>query len=297
LKNIIASNPDLTNLISINKITNQTKNFSIIGLVREKDEENKSITIEDTTGEIEIFISDTETFHEIVVDDVLGVVCTKIDRLSAERIIWPDVPLRRSINKTDEDVYCLFVSGFHMEAENFNKKAYENFLEWLRKNKYDKLYLFVLGGVSSKKEDVINFFASLPTDSFKIFVSGEINSNIDVLLIKQSTLLKIEGKLIFLIYNEDTLSKYTKLWDGRLSKVMLNLLKKRQLDPVFDKQIYEEDQVLDTVPDVFVSQSSNEPALLNYKGTTILTAGDFASTPSFWLMNLRTREAIKIDFA
>jgi len=299
LRNMIAGNPDLINLISINKITTQTKNFSLIGSVREKDEENKSITIEDTTGEIEIYINDSEIFHEIVVDDVLGIVCTKTDRPSAERIIWPDIPLRRSINKTDEDVYCLFVSGFNMGAENFNKKTYENFLEWLRKNKYDKLYIFILGGVSSKKEDIINFFDGLPLDSFKIFVPGEIdsNTNVDVLLIKQPTILKIENKLIFLICRGDVLSKYTKLWNETLNKVMLNLLKKRQLDPVFDKQIYEEDQVLDVVPDVFVSQDSNEPSLLNYKGTTILTTGSFASTPSFWLMNLKTRETIKIDFA
>lgn len=301
LKSMLIGSQDLINLISINKISNQTKNFSLIGMVREKDEESNSITIEDTTGDLEIFIDGADAFHEIVIDDVLGAVCTKNDKIFAERIIWPEIPLRRSINRTDEDAYCLFISDFHMDAENFNKKAYEIFLEWLNKTKYDKFYLFILGDISSKKEDIVNFFNNLPTGSFKIFAPGEIDPDIniiDALLIKHPTILKIEDKLIFLICHGDALSKYTDIWKKAApNKVMLNLLKKRQLDPVFDKQIYKEDQILDAVPDVFVSGHFHEPSLLNYKGTTILTTGGFTSTPTFWLMNLKTRETIKIDFA
>jgi len=300
LREFLLNNVNLTNLISINKITNQTKNFSLIGMVREKDEENKCITIEDTTGELIIYFDKVaEFFHEIVSDDVLGVVCDKNDKIIAKHIVWPEVSLRRSINTTKEDVYCLFISDFHFDEENFNKEAYEKFLKWVNNVKYDKFYIFVLGDVSPQKDIIVNFFDKLPNNSFKIFVQGEIDPDIDVgdVTIRRPSLLKVEDNLMFLVCHGDELSKYKNIWKGcPPDKLMVNLLKKRQLDPLFNKQIYKEDQILETVPDIFVSGHFHEPILLNYKGTTVLSTGSFTSRPIFWLTNLRARETIKVDF-
>lgn len=300
LRKILLKNPSLKNLISINKISTQTKNFSLIGIVEEKDEENNLIRIEDTTGEVSIYFNkSSKYFQEIIPDDIIGLVCNKNDEIRAEEIIWPEVPLKRIINKTKKDVYCLFVSDFHMDSKDFNKISYEKFLEWLNKIRYDKFYLFVLGGISSRKDDITNFFDNLPNNSFKIFVKGKNDPDVYVgdVTIKAPSLLKIENKLVFLVCSGSEIYKYIKIWkDLPADKVMLNLIRRRQFDSLFDTEIYEEDSVLDVLPDVFASGYFQEPKLLNYKGTTIISTGNFISKPIFWLMNLRTREINKVDF-
>jgi DNA polymerase II small subunit/DNA polymerase delta subunit B len=214
-------------------------------------------------------------------------------------VIFPDVPLKREVKKSDDEIFCLFISDFHFESENFNKKYYENFLEWLRKSNYPNLHIFVLGGISSKKDLVEEFFSQLP-NSVKIYMMDENDAEFSAdHTIKGPCLAKLDD-VVFLLCSGDTLAYYIKLWDKlSVEKVMLNLLKKRHLDPIFtaNKKIFNKDVlVMETIPDIFVSPHFHKPGELNYKGTTILSLGSFTQTPIFWLVNLKTREIIKVNF-
>jgi len=304
LRNIVIKRLNSTNLISIGKISPKTKRFSIIGLVKEKNNEEKSIKIEDPTSEVSIFFEDNsdQTFEQIVLDEVIGITCEKDDIIRAKEVIWPDIPLERKIAKTENGVFCLFLSDIHMDNKEFNKKSYEKFLEWINKLDYDKLYVFVLGYVSSKKQDLIAFFNNLPKNSLKIFLRGKTDPDVVVgdLKIESPALIRLEGNVTFLLCDGTHLEQYADFWKNYTpDKIMLNLLRKRHINPVFDfnKKIYVEDPfLLDTIPDIFASGHFHSPSFLNYKGTTIISTGNFISKPIYWLANLKTREIIKLDF-
>ena len=84
-----------------------------------------------------------------------------------------------------------------------------------------------------------------------------------------------------------------------IDAALLNLLKMRNIDPLVNhkKEIYENDPFLiEIVPDIIVAGNVFEPTQVNYKSTTILTNGSFTNIPIFWLVNLKNREIIKLDF-
>jgi len=294
----------LLNLMSLGKITQKTRNFSVIGMVKEKDNEESTIMIEDQTGELVIHFDEIglKTFREIVLDEVLGAVCEKKEVVRAKKIIWPDVPLRKHVNKTKDDAFCLFVSDLHMDDEKTNKKSYEKFLDWANKTKYTPFYIFVLGDISSRKKDIKDFFYNLPKNAFKVFIKGEIDPDTDVwdLVLPNPSLVKIENDILALLSHGDFLANYNDAWkDLTPAMVMQNLLKKRHINPGFEfnPEIYDIDPFLiDVLPDIFVSGHVHTPSLVNYKGVTMMTTGSFVSTPVFWLVNLKTRETIKLDF-
>jgi DNA polymerase II small subunit/DNA polymerase delta subunit B len=300
MKKFFIDNPSLENLISVNKITENTNKFSIIAMVKEKDSAEKTIFVEDQTGEILVSVEGKE-FDDIVPDEIIGLVCEKSGNIpKASNVLFPDVPLKRDVNKTEDDVFCLFISDFHFESENFNKKYYENFLKWLGKFKYPNLHIFVLGGVSSDEKTVKEFFSKLPKDSVKIYLQDEKDTHFSAdCNLSNPCLVKIDN-VVMLLCSGGVLEYYVKLWSSlSVEKVMLNLLKKRHTDPVFsaNKKIFSEDIfILKTLPDIFVASHFHMPGELNYKGTSILSLGSFTQQPTFWLTNLKTREIIKLDF-
>ncbi len=91
--------------ISINKINERTKEFSTIGLIREK--KNSSITIEDPTGEIELFFEGImkQRLQEFDVDDVICIKAEKSkDKFVVKKIMHADIPLNREVKKTNEEI-------------------------------------------------------------------------------------------------------------------------------------------------------------------------------------------------
>lgn len=300
MRKILSGRFELVNLISINKVTPTTKKFSVIGMIAEKDNDTKSIVVEDTTGEMKIFFDSVNNFSELLHDEVIGIVCEKDDdSIKAKSVIFPDIPLRREINKTKDDIYCIFVSDFHMDDANFNKKSFDNFLDWIGKIKYEKFYIFVLGDISSDKNKIKNFLDSLPEKHQKIFQQGDIDGQQEnILSITDPCLLKLENTTLFLSHG-NFLNDYMNLWNTSPEQTILNLIKKRNMNPSFDinKKIGAEDQYfLDTIPDIFVTGHFHKPGMINYKGTTIISNGSFINQPVYWMINLRTRETIKIDF-
>jgi DNA polymerase II small subunit/DNA polymerase delta subunit B len=298
LRKLLTKHFDLVNLISINKITQKTRKFSLIVMVREKNEDEKSLVVEDFTGEETIFFERKEDFELILEDEVLGIVCEREgERIFAKKIVFPEIPLRKEINKTSEDAFCLFISDFHMEDKNFNKKSFEKFLNWINNLEYRKLYVLILGDVSSKVDDVETLFKNLPKNYYYVWLKGENDPEIEteITSVLSPCFLQVEKSLNFLLIHS---IEFPSSWSSfPPNKILLNFLKKRQI-PSSIKKIYVEDPyIIDVVPDFMASGHFHIPSLLNYKGTTILTTGSFVTEPTFWLANLRTRETIKIDFA
>jgi DNA polymerase II small subunit/DNA polymerase delta subunit B len=296
LKKYLSSRLELVNLISVNKITSKTKKFSLIVMVKEKND--RSLLVEDSTGEATVYVQE-EAVGQVVPDEVIGIVCEKEnDTINVKKIIFPDIPLKRDVARTEKEAYAFFISDMFLNQVNNTKKI----LDKINSIK-DKLYVFVLGNVSSQKEDIINFFNNLPKNASKIFLKGDIDPEInmeDVTIFSSPTLVKIENKILVLVCSGKIFSEYKKIWKEQSSeKIMLNLLRKRHLSPVFDfnKKISEEDSyIIDIVPDIFVSSNFDKPGVINYKGTTIASNGSFLSEPIYWLINLKTREIIKMDF-
>ncbi|HLC39826.1 MAG: hypothetical protein A2745_02575 [Candidatus Harrisonbacteria bacterium RIFCSPHIGHO2_01_FULL_44_13] len=104
LKKLLAGRVDLVNLISINKITPKVKKFSVIIIVKEKMDGENSIVGEDETGEHTFFFKKKADFEQVFLDDVIGIVCESDERIKIEKMFWPDLPLRREVTRTEEDL-------------------------------------------------------------------------------------------------------------------------------------------------------------------------------------------------
>ena len=296
IRTIFSKRPDLVNLVSINKVSERAKKFSIIGTVKEKDPETNTITLEDNTGETSVKLKGKTGLGEVVEDEVLGALCEKTDLgIISENIFFPDVPMKREINKTKEDVYCLFVSDFHMDSNSFKEEYYSKFIEWLKSHE-EKINIFVLGDLSSDKNDIKKLLSSIPKTHHIQILRGEIDPASGTL--PNPSCIEIENVKILLLHNP-RLNYYTELW-GSPSKAISILVRKRHLDPTFTPQtkIYDKDPyLLETIPDIIAAGHTHIPSNTNYKGITILTTGSFISQPIFWLINLRTREIFKTDFS
>lgn len=282
---------ELVNLISIGKIGSK-KNFSIIGMVREKNEYENSLLIEDRTGEIKVFFEEEDSLRKIVEDEVIGLVCKKKEEnFYAEKVIFPDIPLKKEIKKSEKDLKTIFISDFHLDRE---KNYFEELINFLEKEKFD--IVFVLGDVSSNPNDIKNFFSSFNSKE-KIFVTGEIDKKVDVdaKVFKEFAFLNLEG-LIVLVMHGFLLEKYLKNF-GNVRDMLLEILKKRHLSPTFDVKLCVNDEILmiDPIPDIFACAHFHNASLTNYKGTTIISTGSFITQPIYWIINLKSREILKLD--
>ncbi len=74
-RKVILEKNKLENLLSINKISEQSDNFSLIVLVRKINKD--SLLVEDLTGEVNIFFNEdiSKKINNISLDDVIGIKC------------------------------------------------------------------------------------------------------------------------------------------------------------------------------------------------------------------------------
>jgi DNA polymerase II small subunit/DNA polymerase delta subunit B len=250
-------------LVSINKIGPQTTNFSIIGLVREKN--NDSILVEDPTGEVCVFFDDTlkEKLNEIFLDDVIGVTIKKIkEKFYARTITFPDISSNREISKTENDVVLAVVSGL----SNLDEIKYKNLTSALSSIENLSHVVFF--------DDVVN---EKITHDFSRFNPIFPKSNPTLFQIDKIKILVLP-KLFF-----ETLT-----FDFNMTDPITLILKKRHLFPTFFPKIHCDD-ILEEIPDIIIS-NLNETMNKNYKGTTILSNSNPSKT---FLINLRTREVIE----
>ncbi len=173
LQRILMSRPELqSNLVSINKISSERTNLSIIGIVKEKrvtKNKNLILKLEDLTGEIGVLIKFDredvfEKADELLLDDVIGVKASgNKDLLFAQDIFFPDSLIYEKTRFENEDCIA-FLSDMHCGSDRHLKKSMSKFLEWI--NSEDETtrrikYIFFVGdnvdgvGIFPGQEEVL----------------------------------------------------------------------------------------------------------------------------------------------
>lgn len=236
LQKFLIKRMELTNLLSINKISPRSKKFSIIGLVREIDEELNSITLEDLTGEINLKV---ENVSDLVEDEVIGVVCERRgDDIFAIKILHPDIPTYREIGKSKEEIKILISSFLPKKIETIS---------------FDILWIL-------KYKDQIK----VKPENLKFFCFDEN--------VTDPSLIEING-VKFFISSGKFLKEYEKKFNLPKLKTLLKMLKKRHLNPKISEENLNEIFLLDVLPDVIVVKGEKTD-FLNYKGITLICCGE-----------------------
>ncbi|MEM7826511.1 MAG: hypothetical protein QW451_02700 [Candidatus Aenigmatarchaeota archaeon] len=289
LQKFFTNRLELVNLISVNKISEKMKKFSLIVMVREIDREEKSVLVEDLTGEVRIKVKE-EFLNVLMEDEVIGVICEKNNGIEAVNLLWPDIPLKKTIPKIEEEVLCVFLHPLFFQKD-FEAKI-EKFKSKIRELNFKKNYIFFF---SENEELVEKVRGSLPFNWELIVITNKKFSkdlkNTYVFL--SPVYLNFSKKLIMLLVSGEIISEYQKVWKMKNEEVMLNLLKKRCLGK-FNINKVKEDLIIDPVPDIFVSYGFGSSSSINYKGTTIISCG-LDEEKMFWIVNLATRETLKIN--
>lgn len=139
LQRILMQRPDMQNLVSINKIGGDRRNYTIIGIVSEKrmtKNKNLIIKFEDLTGEISALVKFDrhdafQKAEELLLDDVVAVKASgNRDMLFVNDICFPDAFLPEKA-KFDEEICIAFLSDVHAGGAKHLQKSFENFLNWI----------------------------------------------------------------------------------------------------------------------------------------------------------------------
>ncbi|MFH1711484.1 MAG: hypothetical protein ABH840_04190 [Nanoarchaeota archaeon] len=179
MRTVLQERPELENLTSINKISNQKQSFSIIGLVygkRVTKNKNLMLEIEDLTGKILVLINQNKEevysqAQDILLDSVIGVRGSgSREMFFVNEIILPEAILREK-NYLDRDECAAFISDIHIGSKMFLEKNFLKFIEWINgdlgdnKQREEALkvkYLFITGdtidgvGVYPNQEQLSN---------------------------------------------------------------------------------------------------------------------------------------------
>jgi len=162
MKSVLQQRTELEGLTSIDKISGNNRNFSIIAIVSNKHvtkNKNLILEVEDLTGKTKLLINQDkeeliEKSKEILLDDVIGFnVSGTRDFLYVNDLFYPDSFIEKK-NKLNKEVYALFTSDIHLGSGNFLEKNFNKFINWLNSRGCDEKekdllkkikYLFVVG--------------------------------------------------------------------------------------------------------------------------------------------------------
>ena len=177
-KEILMQRPELSNLVSINKI-GTNRSFSFIGLISSKrmtKNKNLIFEIEDLTGKVNALVNSgkKEVFDkakEVVIDDVVGFRCSgNGDMVYVNDLFFADSFVAEK-KRSEEESYALFISDIHIGSTLFLENNFNKFLNWLNgdiedpvmKEKVGKIkYLFIMGdnvdgvGIHPAQEPLLN---------------------------------------------------------------------------------------------------------------------------------------------
>jgi len=161
MKNYLQENSELENLVSINKISNNKQNFSVIGLISDKQmTKNKNIIleIEDLSGKMKVLINQKneelyKKAEDITLDSVLGFKGNgNKEIIFVSEIFFPDIFVSEK-KKSPIEEYCVFIGDLHYGSKLFLKNSFEKFIKYLNGEipdtpEVEKLkYLFLVGDV------------------------------------------------------------------------------------------------------------------------------------------------------
>ncbi len=297
LKSVLQGRLELTNLTSINKI-GSSKQFSLITLLREVDYVERNVIAEDKTGSIKLFFDDQNTTQHLVSEETVGLFCIQAEgRIKIQRVVHPDIPIKREITRSKTKTKCVFFPTQTLNELRTHPKHCAKYEAWCKDSNSDNTVAFILGGMPNP--DVLG---ALPEQNTKIALVNEqphgSGDDSGLAIMAEPALVKI-GDVTLFLSTGDFLKDYMTVMKTNTEETLVNLLKKRHLNPTFNinQPIYSNDPyLLDIIPDVIVVCSSGTPQVVNYKGVTIITTGSPASQPTVWSTDLQTRETIKIDF-
>jgi len=164
IKNILKEHSELENLTLINKLSQNNRNISVIGMIVDKRiTKNKNILykIEDLTGRVNILVNVNkkeliEKSKEILLDEVVGFRCSgSSEILFVNDIIFPDIDTTRvKKRRTEEEEFAVFTSDLHVGSDTFLEKNFVKFISWIngdtgtpeQKQQAKKIkYLFITG--------------------------------------------------------------------------------------------------------------------------------------------------------
>ncbi|MCK5149746.1 metallophosphoesterase [Candidatus Pacearchaeota archaeon] len=159
LSNILQQHSELSNLVSINKISGNRQGISIIGIVSDKKiTKNKNILfeVEDLTGKIKVLINQNKPelykkAEEISLDSVIGFKGSgNREIFFVNDVIFPDSKIFERKNSFVEE-YALFIGDLHFGSKLFLKENFLKFIDYLNGKvpntlEVDKIkYLFIVG--------------------------------------------------------------------------------------------------------------------------------------------------------
>ncbi len=159
IKQILQDRVELQNLTSLDRITGQKQNLSVIVLVsgkRRTKNKNLLLEIEDLTGKGLALINQnkTELFEkaqDIMEDEVIGLKCGgSREMLFVNDIIYPDAAIFEK-KKSEQEIYALFTSDLHIGSDRFLEEKFLKFIDWINgeinhKEEVKKIkYLFMVG--------------------------------------------------------------------------------------------------------------------------------------------------------
>lgn len=139
LKQIISNRPEaklVKPIASIIAIKSKDDSY-VSGLVSERSSERSvsRIVVEDSSGSIEaiVFDKDLQKVADMLFLDqlvLLRVSASKNGGFIVKDIILPDVP-DHTANRSDVEVYAVFLSDLHVGSQYFMEKEFEGFVDWL----------------------------------------------------------------------------------------------------------------------------------------------------------------------
>ena len=146
LSKILRARPDVTNLVSINKLTNnfQTEQnrdkVSIIGMIfsiSETKNGHKVLEVEDPTGKMKVIISKN---REDLMAMAKELVCDEVIALQGQftgevffpnKIYFPEVPMNREFKKSPDEAYMCVLSDLQFGSDRFMHDEFTKFLKWI----------------------------------------------------------------------------------------------------------------------------------------------------------------------
>ena len=139
LKRIVSDRPEskMIKAISVVKTTKLENDVYVCGLVTMRNAERNitKLVLEDPSGSFEGIIFDDElqkTAGTLLIDQFVmaRVASAKNSGLMIKDLIFPDIPDQK-INKSESEVYAVFLSDLHIGSKYFMEKELTEFVTWL----------------------------------------------------------------------------------------------------------------------------------------------------------------------
>jgi len=264
VKDLLRNRWELINITSINKITKNTKKFSLIAEVIDFDKNNKIIELQDNTKLLKASVSDlNENLLSLVEKgDILGFVCENNGNIKITNIIFPDIPLFKA-SKTQVNNSALIFSYGLFESEDILNKLIE---------KVSKEY---------------NFFHIFDFED-SLLIKKELKN---VTIIQNTEKVKL-----FSIFNFNVLLSHQSIFSPNkpIINQMINFLKKRIIYYHKINNIQFLPFIIDIVPDFFVTNGGNN-IQYNYKNTILLSIDKILKENIFYIIDLNKQECLKMD--